>query len=81
MYNMVMDGGVPENLNPNETARFALRKARRQAAKVAEEEFGRLGFADFDTSAPESPLEKLQRERRKESGLALPGQNLNRKRS
>lgn len=68
-----MDGGVPDELDPNQTARFALRKARKQAARFAEREFQKLGFSDFDTSRQETPLEKLQRERREFSGLALPG--------
>lgn len=69
-----MNGGVPDELNPNETARFALRKARNQTAKLAERQFEKLGFSDFDTSRQETPLEKLRRERRERSGLVLPGE-------
>ena len=72
-----MNGGVPDNLEPNETARFALKKARRQTARIAEQQFTKLGFSDFDTSRPETPLEKLQRERREFSGLTLPGDKKN----
>jgi|GEM_PF-5111625 len=67
-----MQGGIPNDLNEEQTAAFAMQKARKQALKQLALLAGRKTISDFDTNIPLSPLDQMKQQEELKAGLIMP---------